>query len=135
MNRILLALCIGVLFGGGLAFSGMADPARVQGFFDLFGNWDPTLLFVMAGALIPMAAAWAKQKRMRAPTFDTRFDLPGTMKLDRQLFGGAALFGVGWGISGLCPGPAIVDLAINPVLAALFIFAMIAGMTAHRFTT
>lgn len=133
MNRSVVALIAGSLFGAGLAFSGMADPARVQAFLDLFGNWDPTLAFVMGGAMIPMAIAWLIQRRMEKPIADAHFDLPGKTKLDAKLATGAVLFGMGWGISGLCPGPAIADLAIAPAQAAIVVAAMLAGMAAQRF--
>jgi len=130
-----VALLSGVLFGSGLVVSGMADPARVQAFLDLFGQWDPTLAFVMAGAIVPMAIAWLIQNRMPKPLACDNFDLPGTRLLDAKLLGGAALFGVGWGIGGLCPGPAVADLTIAPVEAGVFVLAMLAGMTLHRITT
>ena len=133
MKQTAIALAAGLLFGAGLAISGMADPQRVQAFLDLFGAWDPTLAFVMGGAMIPMAIAWAVQRRMTAPVASNRFDLPGTIKIDRKLAIGAVIFGAGWGIGGLCPGPAIADLAIAPVPAALFIAAMLAGMAVHKF--
>lgn len=134
MNRIILALISGSLFGAGLAFSGMADPARVQAFLDLFGSWDPTLAFVMGGALIPMAVAWQIQRRLEKPFADAHFDLPGTTKIDAKLVAGAMLFGIGWGISGLCPGPAIANLAIAPMQAAITVAAMLAGIALHRFS-
>jgi len=127
-----IALFAGALFGAGLAFSGMADPQRVRGFLDLFGTWDPTLAFVMGGALVPMAIAWRVQKRMTAPLSAMQFSLPTNRDLDPRLIGGAALFGVGWGAAGLCPGPAIADLAIAPVPAAIFVVAMLGGMILHR---
>ncbi len=132
MRRGLFALVAGALFGAGLAVSGMADPQRVRGFLDIFGAWDPTLAFVMGGALIPMALAWAVQKRMAAPIADLRFSLPTRRDVDPSLIGGAVLFGVGWGIAGLCPGPAIADLALAPVPAAIFVIAMLGGMVLHR---
>ena len=135
MKTAVTALLSGLLFGAGLAYSGMADPARVQGFLDLFGAWDPTLAFVMAGAMAPMAIAWLFQKRMSSPIACEAFDLPGTSLLDRKLVGGAVLFGMGWGIGGLCPGPAMADLAIEPVKAAIFVLAMLAGMVLHRFAS
>lgn len=135
MKTAVLALLSGLLFGAGLAISGMGDPARVQAFLDLFGNWDPTLAFVMAGAMIPMAIAWIIQKRMPQPLACDSFDLPGTTLLDRNLVLGAVLFGAGWGIGGLCPGPAVADLAIAPAKAGTFVIAMLAGMAVHRFTT
>lgn len=135
MRQNAVALLSGVLFGSGLVVSGMADPARVQAFLDLFGQWDPTLAFVMAGAIVPMAIAWLIQNRMPKPLACDNFDLPGTRLLDAKLLGGAALFGVGWGIGGLCPGPAVADLTIAPVEAGVFVLAMLAGMTLHRITT
>ena len=135
MKQILAALVAGALFGAGLAFSGMADPARVQGFLDLFGRWDPTLAFVMGGAMIPMAVAWVVQRRLDKPFADAHFSLPGTSLIDRKLVIGAVLFGAGWGISGLCPGPGLADLAINPLPALAFVAALLAGMIAHRVTS
>lgn len=132
MIRLLVASIAGLLFGAGLAWSGMADPQRVQGFLDLLGRWDPTLGFVMAGALLPMACAWLIQKRMEKPLAEAHFDLPGTTKLDARLAIGAILFGIGWGIAGLCPGPAVAGLAIAPASAALFVAAMLAGMVLER---
>ncbi|WP_171900214.1 DUF6691 family protein [Blastomonas sp. RAC04] len=133
VKQTAIALAAGLIFGAGLAVSGMADPQRVQAFLDLFGAWDPTLAFVMGGAMIPMAIAWAVQRRMAAPVAASRFDLPGTNKIDPRLAIGALIFGAGWGIGGLCPGPAIADLAIAPAPAAMFIAAMLAGMAVHRF--
>jgi uncharacterized membrane protein YedE/YeeE len=131
----LVALFAGALFGAGLAFSGMADPARVQGFLDLFGHWDPTLAFVMGGAMIPMAFAWIIQRRLDKPFADAHFSLPGTTLIDRSLTIGAVLFGAGWGISGLCPGPGLADLAINPLPALAFVGALLAGMIVHWATS
>ena len=113
----------------------MADPARVQGFLDLFGAWDPTLAFVMGGAVLPMAAAWLWQKRLTKPFADAHFDLPATTKIDAKLATGAVLFGIGWGVSGLCPGPAIANLGLVPMQVLPFVLAMLAGMAAHRVTT
>ena len=132
MNRVFIALFAGGLFGAGLAISGMADPMRVKAFLDLFGAWDPTLAFVMGGAMIPMALAWMVQRRMAKPLADTEFALPGTTQIDGKLAMGAVLFGMGWGISGLCPGPALADLALAPIQALIVVAAMITGMVAHR---
>jgi uncharacterized membrane protein YedE/YeeE len=127
-----LALLSGIIFGAGLAISGMVDPARVRGFLDVFGAWDYTLAFVMGGAALPMALAWIFQRRMRTPLAAPGFELPETKTINPKLVGGAALFGVGWGIAGLCPGPAIADLAIRSIPAAIFVIAMAAGMAAHK---
>lgn len=133
MNRAVpISLTAGLVFGAGLALSGMADPARIRGFLDVAGHWDPTLLFVMAGAILPMAIAWRIAARGARPFAAERFELPDTRGIDAKLAGGALLFGVGWGIAGLCPGPAIADLAIAPGPAALFVGAMLAGMVAYR---
>ncbi len=121
-------LVSGGLFGAGLALGGMTDPARVRGFLDLFGVWDPTLAFVMGGAVLVMAIAWRVQRRMERPLFGTRFALPDRSDLTPRLIAGSALFGIGWGIAGLCPGPAIAALVIEPTSAAIFIAAMLAGM-------
>ena len=135
MKQLLVALIAGSLFGASLAFSGMADPARVQGFLDLFGRWDPTLAFVMGGAMTPMAIAWIIQRRLEKPFAGEQFSLPGTTLIDRKLTIGAVLFGTGWGISGLCPGPGFADLAFNPLPALAFVAALLAGMIEHRVTS
>lgn len=132
IRSISLSLFAGALFGAGLAVSGMADPQRVRGFLDLFGQWDVTLAFVMGGALIPMAIAWRIQNRMSAPMAADRFVLPTRRDLEPRLIGGAALFGIGWGIAGLCPGPALANLSLAPIPAAIFVAAMLAGMILHR---
>jgi uncharacterized membrane protein YedE/YeeE len=133
MKRVLIALAAGILFGAGLACSGMSDPTRVRAFLDLFGGrWDPTLAFVMGGAIAPMALAWTIRQRMDAPIADSTFSLPDTSEITPRLIGGTAIFGIGWGIAGLCPGPAIADLTIRPALAAPFVIAMLAGFALHR---
>jgi uncharacterized protein len=128
----LIALIAGLLFGAGLAVSGMIDPARVRGFLDLFGDWDPTLAFVMGGAMLPMAAAWWLKGRLQSPMASSVFDLPKTNQIDRKLALGSILFGVGWGVSGLCPGPGLANLAIAPGLAVIFVVAMVTGMAIFR---
>jgi hypothetical protein len=133
--RIILALLSGTLFGAGLVISGMADPARVRAFLDLFGRWDPTLAFVMGGAIVPMAIAWAVQRRLERPLADTAFSLPETRGIDARLALGAVLFGIGWGLGGLCPGPAIASLSLSPTAVAPFVLAMFAGMGLHRLFT
>lgn len=121
-------LVSGGLFGAGLALGGMTDPARVRGFLDLLGAWDPTLAFVMGGAVLVMAIAWRIQRRMARPVFGASFALPDRTDLTPRLVFGSALFGIGWGIAGLCPGPAVAALVIEPSSAAIFIVAMLAGM-------
>lgn len=127
-----ISLASGLVFGAGLAVSGMADPARVRAFLDVTGSWDPTLAFVMAGSLIPMAVAWRIRARLRKPLAAGEFHIPATTMIDPRLVGGAVLFGIGWGVAGLCPGPAIADLALRPVPSAIFVAAMLVGMLAHK---
>lgn len=134
MGRSIIALLSGTLFGFGLALSGMMDPARVRGFLDILGDWDPTLAFVMGGALLVMALAWLMRGKLHKPVMCDEFSLPGTTLIDGKLVGGAVLFGIGWGIAGLCPGPAIASLATYPGQALVFIVAMIVGMAAFRLT-
>ncbi len=131
-RRLLPSLISGALFGAGLTISGMTDPARVRGFLDLFGTWDPTLVFVMGGAVLVMAVAWRIRARMAKPLFGEKFSLPNRGDLDRKLLIGSALFGVGWGIAGLCPGPAMASLALSPGAVLPFVAAMLAGMALHR---
>lgn len=131
-KRLLPPLISGTLFGAGLVVGGMTDPQRVRGFLDLFGRWDPTLAFVMGGAVLVMAVAWRIRARMSRPVFGPRFSLPDRTDLDGRLLAGAALFGVGWGLAGLCPGPAVANLALAPMKVAPFIIAMLAGMGAER---
>ena len=125
--RILLSLLAGSLFGGGLFISGMTDTTKVQGWLDVFGNWDPTLAFVMGGAIIPMFFAW-RLTSGRTPLVGGAFpDLPRP-ELDHRLITGSVLFGMGWGLAGLCPGPAVASLTYNGVGGLLFMVAMLAGM-------
>ena len=130
--RIIVALLAGTLFGIGLALAGMVDPVRVRGFLDVGGQWDPTLAFVLGGALVPVALAWRVRWRMERPLVAERFDLPKPGRIDARLISGAALFGVGWGVGGLCPGPAIADLALRPLEAGVFVTAMLCGFALAR---
>jgi uncharacterized membrane protein YedE/YeeE len=131
-RHLMSALVAGTLFGAGLTVSGMTDPQRVRGFLDLFGQWDPTLAFVMGGAVLVMAPAWRLRKRMGHPLFAEKFVLPDRSDLDARLILGSALFGIGWGLAGLCPGPAIASLALAPAAVLPFIVAMLTGMATHR---
>ncbi|WP_324826649.1 DUF6691 family protein [Qipengyuania zhejiangensis] len=132
IKRLLPPLVSGGLFGAGLALGGMTDPARVRGFLDLFGGWDPTLAFVMGGAVLVMAIAWRFQRGMARPIFAEKFSIPDRSDLTLPLVGGSALFGIGWGIAGLCPGPGIAALVIEPASAAIFVVALLAGMGVVR---
>lgn len=131
---LVLAAITGALFGAGLIVSGMTDPARIVGFLDPLRGWDPTLAFVMGGAVIVYAIGFRLIRRHRDdPWFDVRFHLPTRRDVDPQLLAGAALFGIGWGLGGLCPGPGIVAAASGSVPAIAFVLAMLAGMYAqHR---
>lgn len=134
IRRVAPPLVSGTLFGAGLAIGGMTDPARVRGFLDLFGDWDPTLAFVMGGAVIVMAIAWRFVPGMGHPLFAEKFALPDRTDLTPKLIAGSALFGIGWGIAGLCPGPGIAALAIEPSAAAIFVVALLTGMGIVRLT-
>ena len=125
---VLFSLLAGLVFGLGLIVSGMANPAKVLGFLDLAGAWDPSLAFVMAGAIAVGAVAFAVARRRTRSLIGLEMRLPTGSKLDRRLLAGSALFGVGWGIAGFCPGPALVALGMGEAKAALFAAAMLAGM-------
>lgn len=132
MRSIFPGLVVGLIFGAGLALSDMVNPARVLAFLDLAGSWDPTLAFVMAGAVLPSAIAYAAARRMERPLLAMEFRIPINRTVEPQLIGGAALFGIGWGLAGLCPGPAIAGLVLGKWQLWLFAAAMIAGMALHR---
>ena len=123
----LVAFVAGSLFGIGLLLSGMTDTSKVQGWLDLFGDWDPTLAFVMGGAMIPMFIAW-KFTEGRKPIYAENFPARNQSKVDRDLILGSVLFGVGWGLAGLCPGPAIASLGFGGAQSALFVLSMLVGM-------
>lgn len=130
-----IALVAGVLFGAGLAISGMTNPAKILGFLDIWSiarrGWDPTLAVVFMAALAPMLLAYRIQRRMRMPAAAEAFDIPTRTEIDARLLGGAALFGVGWGLVGLCPGPALAALPLagdGLAQLAAFIVAMLAGI-------
>lgn len=127
--RDLFAFLAGSLFGTGLLVSGMTDTTKVQGWLDVFGNWDPTLAFVMGGAIIPMAVAWALT-RGRTPALGGSFPARPDPRLGRNLVIGSVLFGAGWGLTGLCPGPAIASLTWGGTGGMVFVIAMAAGMWA-----
>jgi len=128
MPAILASLVCGLIFGWGLLISEMVQPAKVLAFLDIFGDWDPSLAFTMGAALIVSSAGFALARRRERPLLAPRTFWPSASTIDRPLVIGAAMFGVGWGLSGLCPGPALENLStLNPRLL-VFVAAMIAGM-------
>jgi uncharacterized protein len=133
MNKLVSALLIGGVFGLGIAISGMANPAKILNFFDIAGAWDPSLAFVMGGGL---AVAFVGYRlvfaRRKAPVFEPAFDLPTQRRIDGALIGGAALFGIGWGIAGFCPGGAIPALGLGHPQTPIFVAAMVAGIVIAR---
>ena len=129
--RLLAALASGLLFGFGLSLSGMLDPARVRGFLDVTGAWDPSLAFVLAGAVTVAGLGTLLRRRMARPVFAERFELPVKTTIDRRLVAGSALFGIGWGLVGLCPGPAVASLTLGLAPTFFFVVAMVAGMLVH----
>lgn len=132
MRATIPAVIAGTLFGAGLALSDMINPARVLGFLDVAGSWDPALAFVMGGAVVASGIGYAVARARRVPLFGKSFFIPENRMLDRQLIGGAALFGIGWGLVGFCPGPAISGLVLGKWQPWLFGAAMLAGMMLHR---
>ena len=132
MRHIFPGAFAGLLFGAGLGLSGMVNPARVLGFLDVAGAWDPTLAFVLGAALLPSALAYVLVRRMKRPIMADEFCTPQDRTIDRRLIGGAGLFGVGWGLVGLCPGPALAGMVYGKWESWLFVVAMIAGMWLQR---
>jgi uncharacterized membrane protein YedE/YeeE len=135
MKQAIAAAVAGAVFGVGLALSGLADPTVVLAFLDLAGAFDPTLLFVMGGAVAVTLVAYRVILRRPHPWLAPAFQLPGSRAIDRPLLAGAAVFGVGWGLAGYCPGPALVSIAAGVDTALVFGAAMVAGMLLHRLTS
>ncbi len=130
--KTIVAALIGVLFGIGLLISGMTDPGKVTSFLDVTGAWDPALAFVMAGAIgVHAPFVWLARRR-KAPLFDGVFHWPTLRAIDPALIAGAAIFGVGWGISGYCPGPALVSVGTGATPILVFVGAMLVGTLATR---
>jgi uncharacterized protein len=127
MHRISEFL-IGLLFGIGLLVSGMTDPGKVIGFLDLAGSWDPSLALVMGGAILVGMFAFGMARKRTTNLLGTRMRLPDSREIDRRLIAGSLLFGVGWGLAGFCPGPALVSLGAGQPKAIVFVLAMLAGM-------
>ncbi|PPB80910.1 hypothetical protein LV82_01643 [Albidovulum inexpectatum] len=130
--RLIHAFITGLIFGIGIAISGMINPAKVLNFFDIAGSWDPSLIFVMGGALVVTGIGYRLVWRRGRPLFADRFDIPNSKVIDARLIGGAALFGVGWGIAGFCPGAAIPALGTGRWEVALFLAAYGVGLALAR---
>jgi uncharacterized membrane protein YedE/YeeE len=130
MGRLFAPLLCGLLFGAGLAISGMVNPAKVIGFLDVTGRWDPSLILVMAGGVGVFGAGFLLVKRLGKPLFAGTFEIPTRRDIDPRLIAGATLFGIGWGLAGLCPGPALTSLAFGLAKVYVFVAAMVAGSLA-----
>lgn len=133
MIRQVLVLFSGVLFALGLGISEMTRPEKVLGFLDVFGQWDPSLAFVMGGAIVVYAVALQVAGKKDRPAFAPTFRIPTRRDVDAKLLGGAAIFGVGWGLAGFCPGPGLVAASAGVTAALYFVPALIVGMMLHRF--
>ncbi|MBC7313930.1 MAG: YeeE/YedE family protein [Rhizobium sp.] len=131
--KYLSAVAIGAIFGIGIILAGMADPAKVMNFFDIAGTWDPSLAFVMAGALLVTAPGYVLIQRSRKPpVFEKAFHIPAKGRIDARLIGGSVLFGIGWGIAGFCPGGSIPALGLGHREAYIFLAALVTGMLVAR---
>jgi uncharacterized membrane protein YedE/YeeE len=130
---IFAQLLVGLIFGSGLIVSGMIDPSKVLNFLDISGRWDPSLAFVMAGAVTVTAIGYRVIFARKRPVFCPEFHLPAASRIDGRLLSGAAIFGIGWGLSGLCPGPAIAGLGLGAAGVLAFVPSMLVGMAAARF--
>ena len=128
MKGAAIGLVSGIIFSFGLVLSGMTNPEKVIGFLDVFGKWDPSLAFVMGGAVIFNLISFHFILKRKAPLFEQSFDLPLKVEIDKKLIIGASIFGVGWGLIGICPGPSIVNLVTLNLNSFLFVGSMIIGM-------
>lgn len=135
MKLIVIALISGIIFGIGLTLSQMTNPDKVLNFLDITGNWDPSLIFVMAGALGVTTLCFRKILKQPAPLFDRQFYLSSKSAIDKPLLIGAGVFGIGWGISGYCPGPSIAGLGLGNTEAVMMIVSIYLGFVAHRLAT
>lgn len=129
---LFIALLSGLIFGVGLILSGMTEPINIQNFLDITGRWDPSLMFVMVGAILVSAIAFLWIKPRPTSLLGTPLNLVKNTVVDYKLIAGAALFGIGWGLGGFCPGPAIASLTIQPAQAGLFVISMIIGMLTFK---
>lgn len=134
MNRVLIAFLCGLLFGAGLIVSQMTNPAKILDFLDITGRWDPSLALVMVGAVSVFSIAYRLALRRHAPLFGARFLTPEKTRLDRPLIIGSLLFGIGWGVAGFCPGPALVSSGFGDPRVWAFVVSMLGGMAAFRTT-
>lgn len=130
--RVLAALAAGALFGAGLVVSGMTDAKRVLGFLDIAGAWDPRLAFVLGGAVLTTALLFRPVLGRGRPVLEPAFRMSDARQVDARLLGGAAIFGIGWGLAGYCPGPALAGLGVLSTEALVFVPAMLAGMLLHH---
>jgi uncharacterized protein len=130
--RLVVSYLIGLIFGIGISISGMANPAKVLNFFDVAGAWDPSLIFVMGGAVVVAFIGYRIVLRRTAPVLEARFQLPDNPRIDARLIGGSAVFGLGWGIAGFCPGGALPALGTGRIEVLAFVAALIAGIFAAR---
>jgi len=135
MNKILSALLAGIVFGIGITLSGMVDPNKVVNFLDVTGNWDPSLMFVLGGAVITTAVAYRFIFAQGKPLFDEDFHLPTLLKIDSKLLFGSVLFGVGWGLIGYCPGPAVASIGFRPEEPLIVVVSMLAGLLLYKATS
>jgi uncharacterized membrane protein YedE/YeeE len=132
MRTVLASFVCGLMFGAGLLISGMTLPEKVLDFLDIFGAWDATLAFVMGGAVAVASIGFALARRSAAPVFAAKFSWPERRDIDATLVAGTVLFGVGWGLVGICPGPALVNLAGFSLPIVVFVVAMVLGMLGHE---
>ena len=132
MFMIITALGTGAIFGAGLALAGMLNPSKVVGFLDIFGMWNPSLGLVMAGGILVNATGHYFVMKRHRPMFDTRFELPTSNNIDRPLLIGSAIFGIGWGLAGYCPGPVVASLLLQPADMLPFLVTLLAGAFAGR---
>ena len=132
MTRLITALIIGAIFGTGLAIAGILSPSKVVGFLDIFGDWDPSLAFVMGGGVLVNAIGHRFVMKRKAPVQCATFSMPTSTNIDKPLVIGSAIFGVGWGLAGLCPGPVVASLLLNGQAMLPFFGLMIAGLLVGR---
>ena len=135
MNKILSALLAGVIFGIGITLSGMVDPNKVVNFLDVTGNWDPSLMFVLGGAVLTTGIGYRFIFARGKPLFDEDFHLPTLLKIDSKLLFGSVLFGVGWGLIGYCPGPAVASIGFRPEEPLVVVVSMLAGILLFKVTS